>query len=162
MADLVGSDSVVRDLMHALKTPKGFMIFTVYRSGKDRCIPCGLASEPETKATIKQIFEEDAYLLDPHTAVGVKVAKEYMAESGSETPCVVAATASHTSFRVTFWKHCRRKRHLMMRFLQAEKLAELSGAKVPEKISELKSKEIRHTGVIEKARCWTRFCRYIA
>ncbi len=33
----------------------------------------GWCSEPETRATIAETFKERGYLLDPHTAVAVKV-----------------------------------------------------------------------------------------
>ncbi len=151
VADRVGNDAVVRDLMHALKTQGVYDISPFIDQEKAAVFHAGWASEPETKATIKQIFEEDAYLLDPHTAVGVKVAKEYMAESGSETPCVVAATASPYKFSGDVLEALQAEAVFDDAFLQAEKLSELSGTKVPEKISELKSKEIRHAGVIEKS-----------
>ncbi|MDL2274237.1 threonine synthase [Oscillospiraceae bacterium OttesenSCG-928-G22] len=52
----------------------------------------------ETKATIATVFKEDAYLLDPHTAVAVNVCDAYLAETGDETPAVVVATASPFKF----------------------------------------------------------------
>lgn len=151
VADMVGSDAVVRDLMRALKTQGVYDIAPYIDKEKAAVFTAGWASEPETKATIKQVFEENGYLLDPHTAVGVKVAKEYMEKSGGKRPCVVAATASPYKFSGDVLGALEEQTAFSDAFLQAEKLAGLTGTAVPEKISALKHAEIRHTGVIEKS-----------
>ncbi|MBL1406039.1 MAG: threonine synthase [Hyphomicrobiales bacterium] len=55
----------------------------------------GRSSAQETKDTIKTTLEQSGYLLDPHTAVGLKVAKEF-AQAG--TPMVTLATAHPAKF----------------------------------------------------------------
>ena len=150
VADLVCDDAAVRDLMRALKEEGVYDIAPLVDKEKAAIFHAGWASEPETKATIKQIFDEDAYLLDPHTAVGVKVAKEYMANSNSSTPCVVASTASPFKFTGDVLEALEGKAIESDAFEQAEKLAKLTGTTVPIKITELKTKPVRHTGVIDK------------
>jgi threonine synthase len=51
-------------------------------------------SEEETIATIRQVYEEHGYLLDPHTAVGVKAAQELK----QDRPVVCLATAHPAKF----------------------------------------------------------------
>jgi threonine synthase len=51
-------------------------------------------SEEETIATIRQVYEEHGYLLDPHTAVGVKAALELK----QERPVVCLSTAHPAKF----------------------------------------------------------------
>ena len=150
VADMVADDTAVRDLMGALKEDGVYDIATLVDNEKAAKFHAGCATEPETKATIKQIFDEDAYLLDPHTAVGVKVAKEYMAKSNSSTPCVVASTASPYKFTSDVLEALKGNAADEDAFVQAEKLAALTGTTVPEKITELKTKPVRHTGVIDK------------
>jgi threonine synthase len=55
----------------------------------------GRASESETSATISAVLSESGYLLDPHTAVGVSVAREH--ELGT-APVVTLATAHPAKF----------------------------------------------------------------
>jgi threonine synthase len=53
------------------------------------------ADESETAATIRDVKETSDYLLDPHTAVGVKVARPLL---GGDVPVVTLATAHPAKF----------------------------------------------------------------
>ncbi len=55
----------------------------------------GSATQEETLNTIKEFYRETGYILDPHTAVGVKVALELYSE---EYPTVCLATAHPAKF----------------------------------------------------------------
>ena len=57
----------------------------------------GWADEDEVMDTIKKTFEEYDYLLDPHTAVGVKVYQDYR-QSGDHRYTIIASTASPFKF----------------------------------------------------------------
>ncbi len=50
----------------------------------------------ETLATIAQVYKETAYLLDPHTAIGVKAARQTRREK--QTPMISLATAHPAKF----------------------------------------------------------------
>ena len=56
------------------------------------------ADEKETAATINKYFTEYGYLADTHTSVALCAAEKYIAESGDNTPMVVASTASPYKF----------------------------------------------------------------
>ena len=56
------------------------------------------ASEEETAATIKKVYESDRYILDTHTAVAAAVYDKYVAATGDKTPTVIASTASPYKF----------------------------------------------------------------
>ncbi len=55
----------------------------------------GSATQEETLKTIKEIYERTGYILDPHTAVGVKVALEHLEE---KIPVICLATAHPAKF----------------------------------------------------------------
>ena len=55
----------------------------------------GSVSDEETVATIRSVYEEEGYLVDPHTAVGIAVARK-QAEPG--LPLVCLATAHPAKF----------------------------------------------------------------
>ena len=61
----------------------------------DDLFVAGRGDTAATMATIKKYFQEDGYVLDPHTAVGVYVAEQY--KSGS-VPTVCLATAHPAKF----------------------------------------------------------------
>lgn len=58
----------------------------------------GFCTEEETMATIKAVFDSDNYLIDTHTAVGLKCAKEYVKQSNDNHKMLVASTASPYKF----------------------------------------------------------------
>ena len=60
---------------------------------------CGyFADENETAAIIKKYFNEYNYLPDTHTSVALCAAEKYIAETGDNTPMIVASTASPYKF----------------------------------------------------------------
>jgi len=55
-------------------------------------------NEEETAATIKTTYSEKGYLADPHTCVALGCLEKYRKDTGDNTPCVVASTASPYKF----------------------------------------------------------------
>ena len=95
------SETVVR-MMSSLKQSGSFSIaekpLEVLRNG----FAADRASEADTADTIKMVYETTDYLLDPHTAVGVHVARKFAAEAEDadvpKAPMVVLATAHPAKF----------------------------------------------------------------
>ena len=58
----------------------------------------GWANEEETLATIRHVFRDYDYVLDPHTAVAVKVYEDYRRQTGDDRYTIVASTASPFKF----------------------------------------------------------------
>lgn len=61
-------------------------------------IEAGWAGEEDVAATIRHIYNEHRYLLDPHTAVAVKVYEDYRKLSQDPAYTIVTATASPYKF----------------------------------------------------------------
>jgi threonine synthase len=55
-------------------------------------------SEDETRRTIREVYRESGYLLDPHSAVGVAAAKRARAEMRERRPIIALATAHPAKF----------------------------------------------------------------
>jgi threonine synthase len=55
-------------------------------------------SEDETRRTIREVYGESGYLLDPHSAVGVASARRARAEMGERRPIIALATAHPAKF----------------------------------------------------------------
>lgn len=55
-------------------------------------------SDADTRKTIKAIYKQTGYILDPHTAVGVKAAENYQRKAKSQDPIIVLSTAHPAKF----------------------------------------------------------------
>lgn len=87
--------AAVRGLMDSLKQSGGFTIAEQPLSAIRQTFSAGRSDVAETAATIKSVLESDGYLLDPHSAIGVKVARE---KASGTAPMVVLATAHPAKF----------------------------------------------------------------
>ena len=67
------------------------------------------ATEAETAAEIKRVYESDSYIEDPHTAVASAVYKKSKAATGDVTKNVIASTASPYKFPSRCSRSCNRE-----------------------------------------------------
>lgn len=86
--------AAVRGLMDGLKQSGSFAIAEKPLARIRAEISAGRSTMAETADTIRDVLETTGYLLDPHSAVGVKVARDV---DGAE-PMVVLATAHPAKF----------------------------------------------------------------
>ncbi|MEN8491586.1 threonine synthase, partial [Brucella melitensis] len=87
--------AAVRGLMQGLKQSGGFTISEKPLSAIRSEFSAGRSTVDETAATIESVLSKDGYLLDPHSAIGVKVARE---KASGTAPMVVLATAHPAKF----------------------------------------------------------------
>ena len=109
----------------------------------------GCCDDQETKNTIKETFSKYGYLIDTHTAVAFKVYEDYVAKTGDNTKTVIASTASPYKFAPSVLSALNAEL-CDDDFENLEKLSKLTNTQIPKSIKELKEKEIRFNGVIEK------------
>jgi threonine synthase len=94
--DAAGRDAAaVSAMMDGLKQSGGFALPAPALAAIRAEFSAGTTSEAETSATIAQTFGNSAYLLDPHSAVGVYVAR---AQRAGTTPMITLATAHPAKF----------------------------------------------------------------
>ncbi|MEM8749355.1 MAG: threonine synthase [Pseudomonadota bacterium] len=94
--EATGRDAgTIRGLMSSLSQSGAFTIplnaLETIRAG----FSAGRASEREVSGTIGSVHAQSGYLLDPHTAVGVDVARK---TAGQDAPMIVLATAHPAKF----------------------------------------------------------------
>ena len=87
--------SSVGEYMDSLKSG-GFSISRKALSRIQETFGSGRCSEAETHSAIRSVYEETGEVVCPHTAVGIKVAKEFGRKSG--VPVVALATAHPAKF----------------------------------------------------------------
>lgn len=108
----------------------------------------GYSSEEDTAKAIHDMFENEKYLMDPHTAVGAWVYRGYADSTGDDTPCVIASTASPFKFTKSVMRSIGMDDKADDMEL-ADRLSEISGLVLPFAIEELKSAKIIHDTVCE-------------
>lgn len=133
------SDAIVKEKMDDLRD-KGVFEF----KGDFKEFLCGYANEEETKNSIKKVFEEENYLMDPHTGV----AKNIVDTLGLEKT-VILSTASPYKFSSTVLEALGENLS-DDEFENINILHEKTGVKIPSEIKKLKNKKILHKTKIQK------------
>ena len=110
----------------------------------------GYATEAETAATIKKVYESDDYIIDTHTAVAATVYDKYVAETGDKTPTVIASTASPYKFTRSVMNAIDPEYDSKTDFELVDELEKLSGVKVPQAIEDIRSAKVLHDTVCDK------------
>ncbi|MBQ7822477.1 MAG: threonine synthase [Clostridia bacterium] len=105
--------------------------------------------EKETADTIRTTFDADKYLIDTHTAVALKCANGYIAETGDKRPMVIASTASPYKFAVDVLAALDGKPQGDP-LESLEKLSALTGTQIPAPLSGLDKREVRFNKSINK------------
>lgn len=101
------------------------------------------ATEVETAAEIKRVYEASDYIEDPHTAVASAVYQKYRTATGDKTTTVVASTASPYKFPVVAVEAVTGQTGLSD-FEALVKLHEISGVAVPSAVANLENAQVRH------------------
>ena len=112
-----------------------------------KCFYGGFADVEATNATIGEMYKDNRYLLDTHTAVAYKVYENYREETGEYTPTVIVSTASPYKFAKSVADSIGLDEQ-PDGFAYIREIAEKTGVMVPEGLRDLDKKEIRHRGVI--------------
>ncbi len=106
------------------------------------------ADEAETAATIRDTMERYGYLVDTHTAVGLSAAKQYIAETGDQSPMIVASTASPFKFAADVYRSLTGK-EAKTPLTALNELAAAGKAEIPYPLSGIGERTVRFTDVIE-------------
>ena len=106
-------------------------------------------TEKETIATIGSTYRSNGYLCDPHTAVGIKAAGDYMKDVPDDVPVVVLSTASPYKFPAPVSEAIGLEVS-GDEFSQIARIHEATGVPVPRNLSSLQSRKELHKDVIDK------------
>ncbi len=144
--DLSGADDkYIKFLMEDLNKNGKYQVNDEILKKIKKQFGAGYATDEETAKTIKKVWEEEKYLLDPHTAVAYKV----MLEQNLSEPTVVLSTASPYKFCASV-ANALLNIHDEDEFVLMQKLYEATKVEIPENLKNLKSKEILHSDIIKK------------
>ncbi len=143
------NSDVNADLMKQLKEEGKYEI-TADMKAKLADFAGGYATEAETAATIRKVYEKTGYVIDTHTAVAATVFYKYKEEAQDDTVTVIASTASPYKFTRSVMEAVENKATSEDDFTLVDRLCEVSGVKVPNAIEEIRNAKVRHTMVCDK------------
>lgn len=103
-------------------------------------VAAGWASEEDVRETIQSIYQKYAYVLDPHTAVAVKVYEDYLRETGDKTYTIIASTASPFKFAKRVLEGIEPKSIGEDEWRNLDTLESLTGWKIPQGLQGLADK----------------------
>mgnify|MGYP000750743886 CR=1 FL=1 len=144
------NDEVTRGWMNALKSEGKYEVSDDVKAVINEKFYGGFCDDKNTEATIHEMFEQDKYLCDTHTAVAINVYKQYVEETGDKTPSVIASTASPYKFSKAVLEAVEPNATLPeTEFDMVDELYKVSGAEVPAPLANLKNKTARFSDVTE-------------
>ncbi|MCI6872409.1 MAG: threonine synthase [Streptococcus hyointestinalis] len=144
---LVGNDAEkTKVLMTALATDGQYTLDLV-KPEIFELFAAGFATEAETEAEIKRVYEEDGYIEDPHTAVASSVYQRYREQTQDTRPTVIASTASPYKFPRVAVKAVSNQ-DSGDDFRAVAELHDLSKVAIPKAVANLDTAPIRHTKVV--------------
>lgn len=133
------SDQVVREKMEDLRK-KGSFDF----NGDFSEFLAGFADKKETEKSIKKVYEDEGYLIDPHTSVAKAVVEKL-----GLGKTMILSTASPYKFAASVLRALG-ENPKDDEFENINTLYEKTGAKIPREIRKLKGKKIIHKTKIKK------------
>ena len=132
------------ELMDALKSSGAYEITKEMKAKLDDFVG-GYATEEQTAQAIHDTYKRTGYVMDTHTAVASCVCAQYREESGDETKCLIASTASPYKFVGSVMRAIDAEYAGRDEFELVDELEKLSQVAVPNAVKEIRDAKILHT-----------------
>lgn len=142
-------DKLVREYMSQLREYGSYRVDSSIRTKLKKEFSAGSCDDGQTRAMIAKMWNEQSYLIDPHTAVAFHVLEEYREETGDDTVTVAVSTASPFKFCDSVLDALGVKEHKPGLDI-LDQLAEATGVPVPAPLARLKKRRRRFDGVADK------------
>ncbi len=144
---VLGGQEKTAEYMKSLSEKGVYSVSEDIKSKIDQNFSGYFCDEEQTSKTIKETFDKYGYLIDTHTAVAVKCAKEYIEKTGDQRKIIVASTASPYKFSSNVYTSLTGVK-LENEFDALTNTEKLSGTKIPAPLASLQSKKVRFETVI--------------
>lgn len=103
----------------------------------------GCCDDENTQKTIGELYKNDNYLCDTHTAVAVNVYNQYFNETGDKTPTVIASTASPYKFAKAVLESVTDEKLPNDEFAMVYELSSKTNTTIPAPLEALKDAKVR-------------------
>ena len=147
---IAGEDADATKAMMDALTNQGEYEITDQMKEQLDCFVGGYASEEETAANIKKVYEKTNYVMDTHTSVASHVYYDKGKDTGRKT--VIASSASPYKFTRSVMNVIdQATSDKMSDFELVDELNKISGVEIPEAIQEIRTAPIVHDMVCDKS-----------
>ena len=142
-------DKLVAALMEQLAKGGSYQVAADVFAKIESDFDAGCCDDAAAAQTIRELWENEHYLCDTHTAVAVRVYEDYRARTGDTTPAVIASTASP-------FKFCRSVIEALGGTLEKDDVSQLdvltglTGVPAPAPLAALAGKTPRFDRVVDK------------
>lgn len=111
---------------------------------------CGYSTDDEIEAAIRDVYNQNGYLMDPHTAAGYKVMRDY--QKLDDTPMILLSTASPYKFVKAVATAVLPEEADSDNVLQTMKdLSTKTKTAIPDNLAKVWELPVRHETVIDKS-----------
>ena len=142
--ELYNHDSgAVTDLMASLSETGYYKVSDAAQQTMSELLYAGYATDTDTKAAIKEVWQKYNHLSDPHTAVAIKVYNDYLKVTNDNTPAIIVSTACPFKFADAALKALGSPA-TGDDFENLSKLSEISALKVAASLTALRGKKEHH------------------
>ena len=136
----------VKSLMEELKETGSFTVNEKVFKAVSGTFDAGYSDVPACSAAIKEAWYSDGRLIDPHTAVALKVSRELKGKN----KMVILSTASPYKFAKDVYRSIFGDNEaLESGFSYMKALNEKTGERIPEALSSLENKPVKHKSVCD-------------
>lgn len=147
--DISGRDDVtVKNLMNDLSEYGKYKINRQMEE-KMNTFYGGFATDEETRQSIKEVFDNYRYLMDPHTSVAYSVYKKYLQDTDDSTKTIVVSTASPFKFTRSVMGALDDRYNSKDDFQLMEVMSKVTGLRIPKPVEKLSECKIIHNTVCE-------------
>lgn len=105
----------------------------------------GYCDDENTQKTISDMYKNENYLCDTHTAVAINVYQQYVAQTNDTTTAVIASTASPYKFAKSVLEAVTDEKLPEDEFAMVDVLSAKTKTAVPTPLSSLKDAQVRFT-----------------
>ena len=141
-----GDRAQVKEWMAELNTTGEYSVSKTYLDKIQDVFWADWASDTQTSAKIKEVYDKYNYVVDTHTAVAWEVADRYRAITEDTTPNIIVSTASPYKFNESVLRALDENKVVNTdEFKMLDELEILNTTKVPVGLACLRNAEILHT-----------------
>ncbi|MBS7398086.1 MAG: threonine synthase, partial [Ruminiclostridium sp.] len=142
-------DKLINEWFTLLKNEGRYEVNDSVKTAIKENFYAGCCNDDDTKAAIKEVFDEYSYLMDTHTAVAYKVYEDYKKNTGDTTKTLIASTANPYKFGFAVYDALGGETAGVDEFELISKLEKLTNTTCPRALSDTKNKAVRFTGSIK-------------
>lgn len=159
--ELTDCDSTKTDIFMGSLSKDG--LYSITDSMKEKLVDFfgEYATEAETAKAILDLYQEQGYIIDTHTAVANVVYEKYKRETKDKTTSIIVSTASPYKFTRSVMEAIDSKYSTMSDFELVDILCNLSKVPVPKAIEEIRTAPVLHNHICNVDEMKSMVCKFL-